>query len=181
MKLAKLLFVFGAMMSLVACGSSNGGELDKEPREVTREEFRAEAAKVEQHHYTEATMTWSYIERVDTQEDVHQGTSELQLENGAWSYKSGDSYSMYVGGRSINSGMSYYADMSEMEGHTTKFYVNPYKFVISPIAEANLTNKKNFVVVFNEYGLCTSYNYNILADFGDHVNEVTNSFTIVYR
>ena len=155
MKLVKLFASLSAIILLGACNQSDTSQVQN--KEVTKEEFRVEAGKVEQHSYTEATMVWSYQEYIGDSVVLEQGTSVLQYIDNSWSYKSGDDYSLYVSGRMLNSNVSAYVDMS-YAGHIVKYYVGPLKVVMEPDPEAEgLTNRREATIVFDSHGLITSY------------------------
>ena len=127
MKLIKTFFIGAAALTLSACAMGGGAKGTK----VSEEKFAAEAAKVEDHQYSKATVKYSIVEKHknDGEKDVtEKGTLKFSFSNGSWGLDAGQSmpeaireYDEYLGLR-----ISYAMSMIPSgQGYTINYYTNP--------------------------------------------------------
>lgn len=128
MKLIKTFFIGATALTLSACAMGGGAKGQK----VSEEKFAAEAAKVEDHQYSKATVKYSIVEKHknDGEKDVNEkGTLKFSFSNGSWELDAGQNmpeaigeYEDYLGLR-----ISYAMSMipSGEEAYTVSYYTNP--------------------------------------------------------
>ncbi len=144
-KFTTLVLGLTAVCALTACGGGRG-------KEVSAKEFKAEAAKIEEHQYTSATLNYDIttkgktvdeesiaaallggeIKTVDVDEH-EKGTIEYKFEDGEWTTSSDDVHaSQYL--ETLGESLKVMVETLPDEG------VKGYKFFVGPFGvEATLT------------------------------------------
>ena len=170
-KITTLVLGLTAVCALTACGGGKG-------KEVSAKEFKAEAAKIEAHQYTSATLTYEITEKGKTVDDEslaaallggevktkdvnesEKGSIEYKFENGEWTTGSNDAHAAeYAETMSMN--------LKDMVGTLSDDGVDGYHFYVNPFGVEAVLNIEPTEIYAGIKGGTTMSSYSAYDKYG---------------
>lgn len=194
MKITKALLVSVAAISLVACSSGHGTEIEQK-------EFVAEAQKVEEEQYTKATLTYSISSKASGYE------ADNESLKGKITFTRKDGQFVMDEGQKVENEVASYVDMvgqnvknslDEMstapEGYKFKYYKAPLGFSFEYTYNADVEGLKgtmstNAYVEFDKAGLIvkqsitstSKYSGDVAGTKVSYSTTTASNFTVSYK
>lgn len=197
MKLIKTFFLGATVMALGGCAM--GGGVSAEGQKVNEAQFQEEAAKVEDHQYTKATVTYSIVEKHtgDGEPNVNDKGKLTFTYDGGWQLDAGQNvpesisaYEDYLGLK-VSAAMAMIPDGS---GYTISYYKSPLG-ILSKMSQSQSESGVSYSVSANAYmkfdkygylikGVSTykvSYKMNVAGQKASYSIDEKNEVTISYQ